>query len=534
MTRFDAPRGPLTVTHTLRGSRLELVLEGPSRWWELVVDVAPPAVLRARVRDEGQDHPTSAGLHGWAVGSRSGWSGVFVQAAEVARDLLAAGDHPGQHESRVAARAAAAQVERHLRFLARALHARLAPDPVRVAQAFRPALRFFVYASVLSDPTGRVAQLARVCPGALVLAFDHLSAHAFTRRDQHRDATDRILADARAGVPLRRLVARAVDDLAALTWEGSDDPRLPVLAGATVAAREGALARQRLLVRRAGAHVRCADLTRPALPSFAPEDIPAAALRNARWYRVTSLAALSVTRIAGAALRDVISRFVSRHALLLDGWARRRGAPRRLEAGEEGVCELVTRLAAFCADTGRRPTPSCNPRAFLQEAARWVDARSPEHALADLLARVPALGLGEVTAVRAVGSGDFLWHVRDLPTPAVPDAEFEPGLSVQPIRTPDALATEGLEMEHCVAELLPRLLAGDVYVFSVRCDSERLTLAVAPGVHGGFEVVDLRRRANGEPTAAAAERVARWVARLVYPRGNDPAPRASRRGELPP
>lgn len=507
--RFDGPAGPVIVRHALHGSHLELVVESRSAAWELVADVARPASLVVRARDEGQDHAQVDALPAWAVGSRFGWSGAFVQGARVAGRMLSDDEPDGR------ARAVNRELELHLRSIALALHDRLAPDAVRAAQAFRPALRYWVYAAVLDDPTGRVAQLARVCPGALVLAYDHAAAHAFAGRDEHRDAAARVLADARAGLRLQRLVARAVDEWANLPGDGTEDSRAHALATATGVERDALLARQRLLLRRAGVHVRCADLARAGLPAFAPEDIPCSPLRNARWYRVTSLSALALARVRDLEVRDVLARFVSRNALLLEGWVRRRPLLRH-RFGEHGLVELAARLATFCTATERRPTSQCSPLAFLDDAARWYERRTPAHHLAAFLEKVPGLGLGEVTSVRAAGDGDasFLWGVKDLPIPAVPVTGTEPGITVSPIRTPEALAAEAAAMEHCVAGLLPQLLAGEVFIYSLRIGEARLTLAAAERVHGGFEVVDLRGVRNRQASAAERLRVARWIEKL--------------------
>jgi hypothetical protein len=528
--RFDGVAGPVTIRHSLAGPRLDLTVEARDASFHVVADVARPPSLVVEIRQPGMDEPVRDPVPTWSVGATAGWSEAFKEAAEFAAKHLTGGGGGAGGARALAAEYAARD---HLRTIARALHARLDPAATLAALPFPRTVRFWIYATVLADASGRVAQLTRTCPGVLLLAFAHLVERGFGGRAGHGEAAARVLADAVDGAPLGRLLDCAVEAWAAHPFSDTPDVHARVFAGASATERRRALARQRLLVRRAAPGVWPFDLVAPTLPAFAPEDLPRHPVENARWIRVASLAAPPLARVLEDRLRDDLSRFVSRHALLLGGWTRRN--PVFAAVPEDGVPVVVERLAAFCTATDRRPALSANPRALLADAARWYDRSSPARRLASLLENVRTSALGEVTSVRALaGDGEFLWRVANVPTPEAPTADAEPGLTATPIRTPEALAAEATDMQHSVARLLPELAAGDVFLYSVRVGSARLTLATRRS-KAGFSILELRGAHNRRPSGQERSRVARWVGRLRPPgvaRSDRDAPDADASFEL--
>ncbi|WP_248360530.1 PcfJ domain-containing protein [Anaeromyxobacter oryzae] len=481
--RFEGAGEAVVVVHRWRGKRLELLVE---RWDEarhLVVHVGRPAELSVRRLGP---HPGASRAPRpdvaefmpqiWPVGHRSGWGGVFERLAKFATDCITYG------QATPALRRSASSCTGHLRAIARALHARLDRDALCAALPFAPELRWWIYSAALNDESGRVAQLAHVCPGALLLSFQHAFAHAFAGRLMDGLASRSIVWNALAGMPLRRLIRRSVRCWGRLPFPSPfRDPDLPREdLGATWRERVEARDRQELLVRRAGPLVSCTDLTRPALPSFAPEDIPHAPDRNARWYRVSAFACMALARASHLApgARDALSRFVSRHALLIDGHVRRSANSPGMDGF--GVLHLVNRLAAYCDATGRRPSPGCDPLTFLEDASIWWQAT----------------------------------HAQQHPFPRLPFVPPEPGLEIEPIRTATALYEEGRDMHHCAATLLPNAVRGEQFFYAARVGAERLTLSIEPGRAGGFKIADLRGFANRPPSADARRVVEQWVVRL--------------------
>lgn len=508
--RFDGEQRAVTLHYVLEGPRLELrACRAGGRTHELVLDLAE--LLRVGERPDASWHEWTDLMTHSSPACRAGW-GEAVRWFAGRLGLVAAfatSPRGTPSDARVASRLAEGSVHA----LVRALHERLDAAAWRGARAFAPDLQPWVYAQVAQDPSGRAAQLARTCPGAVLLAWAHARLFRDGRDPAHEWACGRIFADASRGLALKDLVRRATSTWMALL---PDD----VLARAV--AREGepeVLARRfRLLVRRAGPRVVPAWLTRPPL-AFAPEDIPRHPAPNARWFFATAVASRELGRLPDP-LRSALSRFVSRHPRVL------RWSPGRHTdvTGEINMAldatRTVQRLVEFAGATGRGPAPGCDPDEHLRRAARWAAARSrasPVGQLAAALERIRLLGLGEVARIeRHDPTPEASWRDGALRFPPAPGwRDAAPELTATPIRTAVELAGEARAMNHCAVTMLPALLAGELHLYAVQVDDERLTVAVRRrSGEPPYWLEQARGPSNVPPTARALRVVQGWVSRL--------------------
>jgi hypothetical protein len=108
------------------------------------------------------------------------------------------------------------------------------PAARAIVMRFQPHLRFWLYRHLVADPSGRLAQLASVCPGALIFSFAlERSGYA----DQ-KAAGARLLGAVIAGQRLARVLSEAVGAWAAGASERAfadveriDPVRIPARSG---------------------------------------------------------------------------------------------------------------------------------------------------------------------------------------------------------------------------------------------------------------------------------------------------------------
>jgi hypothetical protein len=214
--------------------------------------------------------------------------------------------------------------ERHEELAARALVldgvaaavARAEPQAWRLACRFRARRRYRLYRWFRSDRSGRIAQMASVCPGVLVVACD-LAGHHETR-----ELSRQLLRDIVAG------------------------KRLSVVLEAALA-RGGSMA----LVRRAGPRVRSDSVLALDPARCVLEDIPAGVNANAVWYEVASSDPC-----------QPLARCLSPQATAVARVARRRG---------ETVRGLVRWLDDHVRATGRQPTRQTRIERLVAECEAW-------------------------------------------------------------------------------------------------------------------------------------------------------------------
>jgi hypothetical protein len=90
------------------------------------------------------------------------------------------------------------------------------------------------------------------------------------------------------------------------------------------------------------------------------------------------------------------------------------------------------------------------------------------------------------------------------PLPSTPD--------IVPLRTPADLAEEGRQQSNCVASYVPRVAAGEVYVYRV-LRPERATLSLVPDPDGTWEIDQLYFAGNHRVADATHTFVQAWVDR---------------------
>lgn len=372
-----------------------------------------------------------------------------------------------------------------------------------IAMRFKPHLRLRIVARIVGDPSGRLAELATSCPGALVFALalmEHQGAPASVA------SGERLLADVVAG---RKLTA-AIDDacvgwldavpaclrarrdpieqhlvtvmgvapaVAALqfleserTWARALDP----------AARARVLADQRVLIRRAGPQVHTRALWLPPPLVLIPEDIPSQVRANARWFRTMQLHRVTRThadRMAPVAQLRLV-QFLSRNAVALA-----RG-PRPLQRA--WIDDLLDTARA----TGRWPSRSSRLEHVQALVADW-HARQP--------------------AVRGAGADRAAALLVPLAAPRFDHVMLDGLLGVQlaPIGDVGTLLAEGATMNHCVHTRHDAAMRGTALVFAGTVRGERVTVELVR-VGDQWHLGDHRCRGNQLPSPPALEAIRVW------------------------
>jgi hypothetical protein len=387
------------------------------------------------------------------------------------------------------------RIAAHLRAAA---HARL----VEVARPFHPTLQWFVYCAAANDYTGRVAQMATTCPGLLGLASSLRSRESIFR-------------GVVAGQRLRPLLALALE-----SWAMQEDTRQLHLGrrllGERLENEPDLIGRQRLLLRRATPAVAPGRLFRAPPLAFAPEDIPADPMANARWFqRMKASALLWPSPHLPERAHDGLCLLVSRHAGQAD-----------LEPARPAVWDReMDEVRDYLALTGRVPTRRGNLRELLAASRQWHAERHrppapvvPEdvQAMVDRLrAAAPALPApAPEPAPPPSPSPDSFPPppFEDWPPPArqlVPGAP-PPTLVVRAIRSSAELDHEGAQMHHCVASYREWILAGKCAIYRVQAAGRRLTLEVMrQGDH--WVLGDVKASHNHAPGKRAWEALAPWL-----------------------
>ena len=468
-------RAELGVTLLESGARLSLAAAEPGGIRCLgtaTLEVTPPVRMRSGLVVEGarRARQTSApprrerrGLDGGLLPlPRSGcldpgdpFFQMFLRRAQ-----QAPGAQPG----------AGARLDAMERDLGRAgahLSSLLAVGGVAAARGFEePATWWDVYKVAAEDRTGRLGQLARTCPGLMLLLF------ALPREDRRR-TFDAVLA----GQRLNRALDQAVEVWMRQSLRGCPRSLLPPADERRRMAKD-----QRVRIRRASPLVDRQLLLKPPPPLLVPEDIPRDPARNRDWFVITSVFGLPWTdwfrqRDLLPVRRDGLSRFLSRQGSALCELA-------GLSPGESPmeVMILVTHLLDYVRFAGRALDRKTSPGRVLRELEAWNAAMGDSQ-------RVPPH-----TELHTHGLDD--WQ--------------GPGGTVRPLRTVGELVDETHAMSHCVASIADRGVAGLAVFLHGELAGEPLTINVEPA-GAGFHLVDVRGVRNREPTADEREVVNRWL-----------------------
>jgi hypothetical protein len=324
-----------------------------------------------------------------------------------------------------------------VRSSARSRWPEIRPHAVEVARRFHPEARRWVITVSSRDHTGRMADLARVCPGAHLLAFESMQ-----RGPPFDEVARHLLGGVEKGLQLDRVLLGSTRELLSLLRRRSAG--LPIRQGPTPL--PGALppggrpwraadpVRLRLLVRRASARVNPADLWGPPSPAFSPEDIPCDRT-SGRWYATMRL----LTDLAGAgghAVPPCTWSFFSRRAVALADMANELAGggaalrPARAAAIEEGLS--VARAAfTYFEETGAWPHRDSDVWDVARKMVSWWDGKT------------------------SVAFPSF-----DVPLPGVD------GVALEPIATGSELRDSATRLQNCLAGYHAVLKGGRCWVFT--------------------------------------------------------------------
>jgi|GEM_PF-1766302 len=446
------------------------------------VEVTAPQIAARQDWSMARGIPMAAGRAPDLFAQIASWvhNEIYTRNAEERR--LARRCSPAAYE---AARCTMRQLFARLRSLA--VHAAECCDPAArtLALRFPVHLRFPVYQRIVQDGSGRIAQLATTCPGALGFALALMSRNGAA-------IGERLLSDVIAGRRLNPLLDEAIEAWAAGIVEqaaadmvgGANNPVRRRIAQANTAESARIRAAQRLLIRRAGPAIYGAHLWLPPPIAFAPEDIPRATRANAAWFRVTK--AHSTTLVADgepdAALRFAIARFASCHAPAI--WSLRRHSV--------SVRGEIIELRDYLAASRRFPSTRTDPQALIRASRYW-------HAEIDRVAGVDSEG------------GELDPAILDEPFPEPPlPAWSRPGAEVRHIATARELIAEGRGMMHCVASRLREIIAGRCAIYHAEVRGRSLTVEILRRDYG-LVLGDFKGIANREPTKTERDALIPWL-----------------------
>jgi hypothetical protein len=412
------------------------------------------------------------------------------------------------------------QVRQLLATAARAVVERCQPAALAVARRFHPLTRLYVYRLVAGDVTGRVAQLARSCPGALVFA-----AGLETRGGIAAEAARALIQDVVAGQPLAHVLRGAVEQFLLHEAVLAEEGRRGVMRAGTLSLLDGDtealerwIDRMRLFVRRAGPRVSPLDLCAAPPALFAPEDIPVEVRANARWYEAMRVAEVKIEADVPAGFWS----FLSRNALLLHGKALARVEEPLLawEARGAGLV-LARRLLAYAEATRRWPTRHTSAVELLASTDAWWHLRDrrtgPAQRLGEVLERLRRLELGEVEAIVSLGEDPGSDPVAGIVFPVFEAPVVEvAGVELQPIRTALELAAEGHRMGNCVAGLCGQLARGGHWILSGRILTEPVTVQVSR-IQGCYVLEEARGSLNRKLARTEWRLLHRWLRALDAP-----------------
>jgi len=388
-------------------------------------------------------------------------------------------------------------VRAQIRQVALAVAALLDSDARKTALRFPNHMRVWLYRQLAADTSGRLAQLAQVCPGALTFAY---ALAAFGRLRGCGRAGGKLLRRSIAGRQLDQLLDAAVATWAVFAERKATHLQTPdrqrfiwqKVANSQGNAHQAVLQAQRLLIRRAGAGVPSLLLWLPPPIAFAPEDIPARKLDNARWFRVMKRFPSLMAGHQELLMQHGrnLSLFLSQHALLLH------------KRGDLGYSDhgRISALLDYARAMNARPRRSASPARYFAAAEAWH--RRIEQ-VRDLVTVAADVGQPIVDA-----DGNAL----PFPEPTCPgwhSGEDE----IVPLRTAEEVLAEGTCMHNCVASRIGEALTGRAFLYHGEVAGKPLTILFEAG-DTGYRLVEAKTSANSEPRPAQKRVLAEFVAHL--------------------
>jgi PcfJ-like protein len=317
-------------------------------------------------------------------------------------------------------------------------------EPLRVARRFPPKIRYGVYRAIAASP--RMLQLANIFPA---LVADISETHT---RGSSRPKSERLAEQSEA----RQLVERG-----ARLNVVAEFAKVPL---ALRKCRPGATD----LALGLNALVRGEDLD---LSQLIHAHIPSTTQGQRRWFRAINEA----LRRGGPYVE-----WVARHALEL-------GTTRgQTEAAVSDIGDFVR--AGYIAQTPRHVIRAMGVRVDA-EGAKFVTRPFSPEMTADTVRNLSA-AWHEAVALDKSDSRE------PLPAPWR-DAETVGGLTIAPLATAAEIAAEGRAMHHCARTLIPKVAAGNAYLFSVRQGDKRVaTIEVERTRDGRVAITQMRGLCN--------------------------------------
>ncbi|MBF0501388.1 MAG: PcfJ domain-containing protein [Candidatus Riflebacteria bacterium] len=304
------------------------------------------------------------------------------------------------------------------------------------------SIRWWLYEMIVNDATGRVGQMARVCPGVLLIAK--------ILKNLHRDKElDMLLNFIISGERLGRVL-----DLAVELWILVSAPRV-------VADRAW---EQRIRIARAGPLVPPRLLWEVPDTAAVVEDIPTSSRDNLAWFEVQSIASHIARKFLPKDSRAKFLAFTSRHAPKLIAIADR---PEDLEIAFFKCVTQINHLVDFARATGRCPGRNTKPHKIIEESDRWHEQQgylNPRLLLARAglssrpISPEEPLDPGPVDTVR-------IWRR---------DSDF-----IRFIATVGSLIEESRLMHHCVASYAAMAVEGKLQLFHGEIAGEKVTIEIA-------------------------------------------------------
>ena len=355
-------------------------------------------------------------------------------------------------------------VSRSLGLMARHLASCWMEQGVEAARRFPVAhgMRWYVYAAAVNDETGRVAQIADICPGLLILC------KALADREAE------VMADLLLELVVRGYKLGKILDAAQLAWAKAQKLQ-PSGCSYT---RDEEYATQRLRIRQAPPSIPPWQLWAGVPGYLVAEDVPPGETERLEWFHATT--GIWVKRAREHLPQeqlDGLFRFLSYNWR----WAQ----PGELDRVVEWSC-WMDHLVDYLAFTGRILRRSTSPRRLDACVDKWEEELGRGSRLYPPGTALETHGLGRWQGERA-------WF--------------------EPIRTAGALVEESRIMGHCVAAYAAWAVAGECVYAHGEIAGDPVTVEIKAKSDGtGFSLGETGGRRNRSLTAEEMALVREWLA----------------------